>query len=78
MEIPINSERKITASIGLASRGEQDGTPKELIKRADMALFAAKNAGRTRVVRAQGPAAEAVNAIGAPRKGSQEMFLALA
>ncbi|HEY9857399.1 MAG TPA: diguanylate cyclase [Stenomitos sp.] len=80
MEIQINADRKlkVTASIGLASRGENDATPKELIKRADMALYAAKNGGRNRVVRAQGPAAEAVNAIGAPRKGSQEMFLALA
>lgn len=80
MEIPINASRKlkVTASIGVASRGENDATPKELIKRADMALYAAKNGGRNRVVRAQGPAAEAVNAIGAPRKGSQEMFLALA
>lgn len=80
MEFPVSAERKlkVTASIGLASRGENDATPKELIKRADMALYAAKNGGRNRVVRAQGPAAEAVNAIGAPRKGSQEMFLALA
>lgn len=80
MEFQISAERKlkVTASIGLASRGERDATSKELIKRADMALYAAKNGGRNRVVRAEGPAAEAVNAIGAPRKGSQEMFLALA
>lgn len=69
---------KVTASIGLASRGEHDQTPKDLIKRADVALYAAKNRGRNRVVRAEGPANEAMSAIGAPRAGSQEMFLALA
>ncbi|HEY9899672.1 MAG TPA: diguanylate cyclase [Pantanalinema sp.] len=79
-EIPISPARslKVTASIGLASLTPDVTTPKELINRADAALYAAKNAGRNRVVRATGPAAEAVNAIGAPRKGSQEMFLALA
>ncbi|MNX71822.1 putative diguanylate cyclase YedQ [compost metagenome] len=79
-EIPISPERslKVTASIGLASLTPDIQTPKELIKRADAALYAAKNGGRNRVMRATGPAAEAVNAIGAPRKGSHEMFLALA
>ncbi|HEY9721203.1 MAG TPA: diguanylate cyclase [Oscillatoriaceae cyanobacterium] len=69
---------KVTASIGLASRIEADANQKDLIKRADVALYAAKNRGRNRVVRAEGPASEAMNAIGAPRQGSQEMFLALA
>lgn len=79
-EIPISPERslKVTASIGLASLTPDITTPKELIKRADAALYAAKNGGRNRVMRATGPAVEAVNAIGAPRKGSHEMFLALA
>ncbi|MBO9542735.1 diguanylate cyclase [bacterium] len=79
-EIPISPERslKVTASIGLAALTPDIQTPKELIKRADAALYAAKNGGRNRVMRATGPAAEAVNAIGAPRKGSHEMFLALA
>jgi len=80
LEIPINSERKltVTASIGLAHRLPTDASPKELIKRVDTALYAAKNGGRNRVVRAQGANVAAMNAIGAPRKGSQEMFLALA
>lgn len=80
LEIPINAERKlvVTASIGLAHRLPADSTPKELIKRVDTALYAAKNGGRNRVVRAQGANVAAMNAIGAPRKGSQEMFLALA
>ncbi|HEY9857677.1 MAG TPA: diguanylate cyclase [Stenomitos sp.] len=80
LEIPINPERKltVTASIGLAHRLPTDASPKELIKRVDTALYAAKNGGRNRVVRAQAANVAAVNAIGAPRKGSQEMFLALA
>jgi diguanylate cyclase (GGDEF)-like protein len=69
---------KVTASIGVASRTERDATPKDLIKRADVALYAAKNGGRNRVVMAQGPAVEAVNAIGAPRQGSHELFYSLA
>ncbi|MEB3197738.1 MAG: diguanylate cyclase [Candidatus Sericytochromatia bacterium] len=69
---------KVTASIGVACRLEQDVMPKDLIKRADVALYAAKNGGRNRVVLAQGPAVEAVNAIGAPRQGSHELFYSLA
>ncbi len=80
MEFEISPERKIrvTASIGVASRTEADIMPKDLIKRSDVALYAAKNAGRNRVVVAQGPTVEAVNAIGAPRQGSQELFFSLA
>ena len=80
MEFEISPERsiRVTASIGVASRTEQDVMPKDLIKRSDVALYAAKNAGRNRVVIAQGPTVEAVNAIGAPRQGSQELFFSLA
>ena len=80
MEFEISEDRKIrvTASIGVASRTEHDIMPKDLIKRSDVALYAAKNAGRNRVVMAQGPTVEAVNAIGAPRQGSQELFYSLA
>jgi diguanylate cyclase (GGDEF)-like protein len=80
LEFEINPERKlkVTASIGVASRIEGDVMPKDLIKRADVALYSAKNAGRNRVVIAAGPAVEAVNAIGAPRQGSQELFYSLA
>ncbi|MDB5099473.1 MAG: diguanylate cyclase and metal dependent phosphohydrolase [Cyanobacteria bacterium RYN_339] len=80
MEWPVSSERniRVTASIGLASRGENDGSSKDLIKRADVALYAAKNGGRNRVMRAAGPAVEAVSAIGSVRQGSQEMFYGLA
>jgi diguanylate cyclase (GGDEF)-like protein len=80
LEFEINPERKlkVTASIGVASRIEGDVMPKDLIKRADVALYSAKNAGRNRVVIAAGPAVEAVNVIGAPRQGSQELFYSLA
>ncbi|GEM_PF-761923 len=80
MRIAINDERsiKVTASIGLVSRSKQDLLGKDLVKRADVALYAAKNAGRNRVVVASGPAIEAIQNIGAPRQGSQEMFFALA
>jgi diguanylate cyclase (GGDEF)-like protein len=80
MEFPISEERslKVTASVGVASRTEGDVMPKDLIKRSDVALYAAKNGGRNRVVMAQGPTVEAVNAIGAPRQGSQELFYSLA
>lgn len=80
MTFPVSESRslQVTASIGVATRIERDGAPKDLIKRADVALYSAKNGGRNRVVQAHGATPEAVNAIGAPRQGSHELFYSLA
>jgi predicted signal transduction protein with EAL and GGDEF domain len=43
-------ELRSTCSIGIAMFGENPGSPEELLKRADMALYGAKAAGR-RVLR---------------------------
>lgn len=40
----------VTASVGIATLERADDTPETLMKRADRALYAAKNAGRNRVV----------------------------
>ncbi|MFC7398790.1 PleD family two-component system response regulator [Chelatococcus sp. GCM10030263] len=42
----------VTVSIGVASRLPSDKTPADLLKRADLALYQAKQAGRNRVVAA--------------------------
>ena len=47
----------VTISIGVATREGPNDTPETLLKRADDALYAAKNAGRNRVVPEPGPAA---------------------
>ncbi|MEB3284341.1 MAG: diguanylate cyclase [Candidatus Sericytochromatia bacterium] len=80
MSFPISEERslRVTASIGVATRIERDGSPKDLIKRADVALYSAKSGGRNRVVQAHSATSEAVNAIGVPRQGSHEMYYSLA
>ncbi len=41
---------RVTASVGIATFGEQDDSPEGLMKRADSALYAAKRGGRNRVV----------------------------
>ncbi len=43
-------DREITASLGLAELLEHGGTPRGLLREADRALYAAKAAGRDRVV----------------------------
>ena len=42
-------ERKVTASIGIASCSNEVDTPRDLISAADVALYAAKNQGRNNV-----------------------------
>jgi diguanylate cyclase (GGDEF)-like protein len=42
-------ERKVTASIGIASCSNEVDTPRDLISAADVALYAAKNHGRNNV-----------------------------
>lgn len=44
----------LTVSIGVASRGEHDKQPEDLVRRADEALYSAKRAGRDRVVGSRG------------------------
>jgi diguanylate cyclase (GGDEF)-like protein len=39
---------KITVSIGVAERNDKYGTPEQVIKAADKALYKAKKAGRNR------------------------------
>lgn len=42
----------VTASLGIATLRPGDDTPEALLKRADTALYEAKNNGRNRVVAA--------------------------
>ncbi|CUX12160.1 PleD family two-component system response regulator [Agrobacterium genomosp. 13] len=48
----IDRELSITASLGIATSNAAFGTPDELLKHADRALYEAKHAGRNRVVAA--------------------------
>ena len=48
----IDRELSITASLGIATSKGAFGTPDELLKQADRALYEAKGAGRNRVVAA--------------------------
>lgn len=41
---------RVTVSLGVASLGKDKGGPDELVKRADLALYKAKNTGKNRVV----------------------------
>jgi diguanylate cyclase (GGDEF)-like protein len=45
--------RYITISVGVAMAGEQDRDIEDVIERADRALYAAKSAGRNRVMLSQ-------------------------
>ena len=54
---PVAGAARLTASLGVAELAPGDGDAEALFRRADAALFAAKRAGRDRVVAAGGPAA---------------------
>ncbi len=41
---------RVTISLGVASLGKENDGPDELVKRADLALYKAKNTGKNRVV----------------------------
>jgi len=43
-------DHKVTVSIGVAYRGEADRNLEDMLKRADRALYEAKNSGRNRIV----------------------------
>jgi diguanylate cyclase (GGDEF)-like protein len=49
----------VTASFGVAMLHSDDAEPEQLLRRADAALYAAKAAGRDRVVAEPAPAASA-------------------
>lgn len=46
----VSGSLSVTVSIGVAARQPTDRTPADLLKRADVALYQAKNGGRNRVV----------------------------
>jgi two-component system cell cycle response regulator len=68
--IPDGSTIDVTVSIGVACAGVEDATADDLIKRADVALYQAKQSGRNRVIGATSSSvsgwAAASKATGAP------------
>jgi diguanylate cyclase (GGDEF)-like protein len=68
--LPRSAERSrpLTVSIGVASFPADGASPREVLDRADAALYVAKSEGRDRVVRSPGPAdARGVNESGSSR-----------
>lgn len=58
---PDSEEGRVTISVGVATlRVDPESAPSDLVRMADEALYAAKAAGRNRVVAAQGPRAAGV------------------
>ncbi len=49
LAISLGREISLTASAGVVFTGEQDGSPEDLLQRADLAMFDAKERGRNRV-----------------------------
>lgn len=49
-EVGVGKPLSITVSVGLAINGQENDTPESVTKRADVALYRAKRAGRNRVV----------------------------
>ena len=52
LQIPHGEQRlsALTVSAGVAQAEDHNGDPRELLRAADTALYAAKNAGRDRVI----------------------------
>ena len=59
--------RTVTVSIGVASCGKKTGTYRELVEKADAALYQVKRSGKNRVVVvADGEVGSDVNGTGLP------------
>jgi diguanylate cyclase (GGDEF)-like protein len=56
--IAASGEPRVTVSVGVAEAMAHSETAEEVIRRADAALYRAKQAGRNRVMAAQGSPAE--------------------
>ena len=55
LELPLpdrNGTLRVTASLGVAALPHGEGEPRDLLARADAALYEAKRSGKNKVVRA--------------------------